>query len=70
MPAFQDRVNPARTALSMGLHTGGQERMLTPTGTFFITLTDEATGEVLQHIDDVEDGEGPNDPQRVSNRCS
>lgn len=35
----------------MGLHTGGQERMLTPTGTFFITLTDEATGEVLQHIE-------------------
>ena len=60
MPSFQDRVNPARTALSMGLQTGWQERMLTPSGTFIITLSDEKTGEVLQHVDDVEDGEGPN----------
>lgn len=57
---YQDRMNRAQTAFSAALSAGFQERVLTPTGTFFITLVDEKTGEVLQSIDDVEDGEGPN----------
>lgn len=51
MPAFRETMPPAQTAVAFNLHSGGQEQVAGPTGTFIVTLTDAATDEVVQHFE-------------------
>jgi hypothetical protein len=51
MTTFQDTLPPVQGAFAMNLHSGGQEVLPGPTGTFIVTLTDAETGEVLQHFE-------------------
>jgi len=51
MSAFRETMPSAQAAFLFGLHSGGREDFQGPTGTFIVTLTDAATGEVVQHFE-------------------
>jgi len=51
MPAFNDKVPQPQQGIHFQLHSGGEETVSGLRGDVFLTLTDAATGEVVQHIE-------------------
>jgi len=51
MPAFQDKLPQPKTGISFQLHSAGEETVSGPRGDVFLTLTDAATGEVVQQVE-------------------